>query len=114
MGAGRLSLLGTDGAYRCCVGGKADPTKIRIGTLNDCVKDPLAAKMRWKLRKDYNIELEKVPCIFSVEKTTSELLPLSEEQKQHPGVRHNTSSPQWDCHDYTTRSSEMWITSVSV
>ena len=27
-------------------GGKCDPTRLRIGTLGDCVKDPLAAKVR--------------------------------------------------------------------
>jgi tRNA A37 threonylcarbamoyladenosine dehydratase len=27
-------------------GGKSDPTRLRIGTLADCVKDPLASKVK--------------------------------------------------------------------
>lgn len=65
-------------------GGKADPTKIRIGTLADCVKDPLASKMKWKLKKLHKIESEQVSCIFSVEKPSMTLLPLDEEQSSAP------------------------------
>ena len=65
-------------------GGKADPTKLRIGTLNGCVKDTLAAKMRWKLKKLYDIDGDAVSCIFSVEKSAVGLLPLSAEQTANP------------------------------
>jgi tRNA threonylcarbamoyladenosine dehydratase len=65
-------------------GGKADPTKLRVGTLSDCVKDPLAAKMKWKLKKFYEIDSDAVPCIFSVEKAAVSLLPLSAEQQANP------------------------------
>ena len=65
-------------------GGKADPTKIRIGTLSDCVKDPLASKMKWKLRKSHGVDSDSVPCIFSVEKAAANLLPLDEDQANKP------------------------------
>lgn len=32
-------------------GGKADPTRLRISSLSDVTYDPLATKMRWKLKK---------------------------------------------------------------
>lgn len=32
-------------------GGKADPTRLLIGDITDPVKDPLAGKLRWMLRK---------------------------------------------------------------
>jgi tRNA A37 threonylcarbamoyladenosine dehydratase len=32
-------------------GAKADPTRILIGTITDPVKDPLAGKLRWTMRK---------------------------------------------------------------
>jgi tRNA A37 threonylcarbamoyladenosine dehydratase len=30
-------------------GGKADPTKLRIAPLSECINDPLAQKLRWKV-----------------------------------------------------------------
>jgi tRNA A37 threonylcarbamoyladenosine dehydratase len=33
----------------CAAGGKADPTRLHMGSLNDASRDPLATKMRWKL-----------------------------------------------------------------
>ena len=32
-------------------GGKADPTRLRISPLSDCMNDPLASKIKWKLKK---------------------------------------------------------------
>lgn len=32
-------------------GGKADPTRLRISALADCINDPLASKIKWKLKK---------------------------------------------------------------
>ena len=67
-------------------GGKADPTKLRIGSLNDCIKDPLASKIKWKLKKlDINVDKTNIITIYSTEKATINLLPLSEEQYQNPG-----------------------------
>jgi tRNA threonylcarbamoyladenosine dehydratase len=64
-------------------GGKSDPTKIRIGTLSDCVNDPLASKIKWKLKK-LSVSPDEVMTVFSVEKPVKELLPLSEEQHASP------------------------------
>lgn len=65
-------------------GGKADPTKIRIASLNDCVNDPLASKIKWKLRK-LGIKQEDMPvAVYSIEKPVVDLLPLDEDQIQSP------------------------------
>lgn len=65
-------------------GGKSDPTRIRIGTLADCVKDPLATKIRWSLKKQ-GVSADDVMTVYSVEKPVVDLLPLSEEQRDSPG-----------------------------
>jgi tRNA A37 threonylcarbamoyladenosine dehydratase len=67
-------------------GGKADPTRIRIASLADCIHDPLASKIKWKLKK-HNVQSEDVLSVFSIEKPLVELLPLDEEQRQAPQVR---------------------------
>jgi tRNA threonylcarbamoyladenosine dehydratase len=67
-------------------GGKADPTRLRISALADCINDPLASKIKWKLKK-HDVDPEKVMSIFSVEKPMCDLLPLEEEQKNNPQVR---------------------------
>lgn len=64
-------------------GGKADPTRMRIAPLSDCINDPLASKIKWKLKK-YGVQAEQVMAVFSIEKTVSELLPLDEEQVNNP------------------------------
>mmetsp|Transcript_18416 Transcript_18416/g.34403 ORF Transcript_18416/g.34403 Transcript_18416/m.34403 type:complete len:498 (+) Transcript_18416:46-1539(+) len=64
-------------------GGKSDPTRLRIGTLADCVKDPLASKIRWSLKK-HDVSPEAVMTVFSVEKPVVALMPLSDEQKSNP------------------------------
>ena len=43
-------------------GGKSDPTRLRIGTLADCVKDPLASKVR---RHTYGFCAKSMPSIFN-------------------------------------------------
>lgn len=68
---------------RSFIGAKADPTKLRISKLSDCVKDPLASKIKWKL-KQHGVNPEEITTVFSVEKPTVNLMPLSEEQKQSP------------------------------
>ena len=60
-------------------GGKADPTRIRIGSLSDCVKDPLASKIKWKLKK-HDISPDKVHTVYSCEKPVCNLLPLDDSQ----------------------------------
>ena len=67
-------------------GGKADPTRIRISALADCINDPLASKIKWKLKK-HDVDPEKVMSIFSVEKPMCDLLPLDDEQKNNPQVQ---------------------------
>lgn len=64
-------------------GGKADPTSIRIGPLSECVKDPLATKIRWKL-KHHDVSAEDVLAVYSIEKPVCNLLPLSDQQAQDP------------------------------
>lgn len=65
------------------LGAKADPTKLRVGLLSDCVKDPLASKLKWKLKK-FGIAAEQITTVFSVEKPVCELIPLSDEQRAAP------------------------------
>lgn len=64
-------------------GGKADPTRLRVASLNDCINDPLASKIKWKLKK-HGVSAEEVMCVFSNEKPITNLLPLSEEQRAAP------------------------------
>jgi tRNA A37 threonylcarbamoyladenosine dehydratase len=65
-------------------GGKSDPTKLRIGTLADCVRDPLASKIKWKLRKTHGVEPEDVTAVYSVQKAVVNLLPLDDAQAAAP------------------------------
>jgi len=64
-------------------GAKADPTRLHLGTMADAVKDPLASKLRWRLKK-HNIDPESIPVLFSSELSRVDLLPLTEEQLQNP------------------------------
>ena len=48
--------------------------------------DPLAMKIRWKLKK-HGVAAEDIMSVFSVEKPVCELLPLDEEQRQAPQVQ---------------------------
>jgi tRNA A37 threonylcarbamoyladenosine dehydratase len=59
-------------------GGKADPTRLRISALSDCTHDPLATKIKWKLKK-HGVLPEQVMSVFSVEQPMVDLLPLEEE-----------------------------------
>jgi tRNA A37 threonylcarbamoyladenosine dehydratase len=67
-------------------GGKADPTRLRIAALSDCIHDPLARKIRWKLKK-HDVSSEDVLSVFSIEEPMVDLLPLDEEQRLAPQVR---------------------------
>lgn len=55
------------------VGGKRDPSKIKIDDLSRSTEDSLLAFMRKKLRSDYGFPREKnkkffIPCVYSTEK----------------------------------------------
>lgn len=72
-------------------GAKADPTRLCVSSLADAVHDPLAAKLRWKLRgKGVNYgglehagkteDAANIECVYSYERPRCALLPLTEEQ----------------------------------
>ena len=61
----KIQLVTTGGA-----GGQIDPTQIQVTDLNKTFNDPLAAKVRGLLRRDYNFSRTpgrhySVPCVFS-------------------------------------------------
>lgn len=63
----KIQIVTTGGA-----GGQIDPTQIRIADLNKTFNDPLAAKVRSLLRRDYGFSRTPgrtygVPCVFSTE-----------------------------------------------
>lgn len=66
-------------------GGKSDPTRLRISPLSDCINDPLAQKLKWKLKK-HKVAAEDVMSVFSIEKPVCELLPLEDDQRNSPEV----------------------------
>ena len=91
-------------------GGKADPTRLRVAPLADAVHDPLASKLRWKLRGkgiDYGgsreddelfrqkkdvvkADPDDVLCIYSCEAPRCGLLPLTEEQAEEGAANFGT------------------------
>ncbi|TLX63923.1 tRNA cyclic N6-threonylcarbamoyladenosine(37) synthase TcdA [Stutzerimonas nosocomialis] len=63
----KIQIIATGGA-----GGQIDPTQIQVADLNKTFNDPLAAKVRSTLRRDYNFSRTpgrhySVPCVFSTE-----------------------------------------------
>jgi tRNA threonylcarbamoyladenosine dehydratase len=66
-------------------GGKSDPTRLRIAPITDCINDPLAHKIKWKL-KQHNVPVDEIMCVYSIEKPVCGLLPLDDEQKNAPQV----------------------------
>ncbi|KAJ0406847.1 hypothetical protein P43SY_008869 [Pythium insidiosum] len=64
-------------------GGKADPTRLQIGSMPDAVRDPLATKMRYFLKKR-GVNTEAITTIYSSERTVAQLLPLDPEQVDKP------------------------------
>jgi len=63
----KIGIVTTGGA-----GGQIDPTQIQIADLNKTFNDPLAAKVRSLLRRDYGFSRTpgrhySVPCVFSTE-----------------------------------------------
>jgi len=62
-----IALVTTGGA-----GGRSDPTQLRVDDLSRTIQDPLASKVRAKLRKEYGFPREPkkkfgVDCVYSVE-----------------------------------------------
>ncbi|RLN31569.1 hypothetical protein BBJ28_00009057 [Nothophytophthora sp. Chile5] len=64
-------------------GAKADPTRLQIGSLKDAVRDPLATKIRYFLKKK-GISSSEITTVFSSEKSVCKLLPLEGEQAEKP------------------------------
>jgi tRNA A37 threonylcarbamoyladenosine dehydratase len=63
----RIALVTTGGA-----GGRSDPTQLRIDDLSRTIQDPLASKVRAKLRKEYGFPRDPkkkfgVDCVYSIE-----------------------------------------------
>ncbi|MBT3347802.1 MAG: tRNA threonylcarbamoyladenosine dehydratase [Thiotrichales bacterium] len=63
----KIKLVMTGGA-----GGLLDPTQVRICDLSKTYNDPLAAKVRSELRRNYNFSRNKkrsfgIPCVYSTE-----------------------------------------------
>lgn len=63
----KIQIVTTGGA-----GGQIDPTQIQVADLNKTFNDPLAAKVRSTLRRDYGFSRTpgrnySVPCVFSTE-----------------------------------------------
>lgn len=63
----KIALVTTGGA-----GGRSDPTQLRIDDLSRTVQDPLASKVRARLRKEYGFPRDPkkkfgVACVFSPE-----------------------------------------------
>ena len=63
----KIQIITTGGA-----GGQIDPTQIQVADLNKTFNDPLAARVRSTLRRDYGFSRTQgrnysVPCVFSTE-----------------------------------------------
>jgi tRNA A37 threonylcarbamoyladenosine dehydratase len=63
----KIPIITTGGA-----GGQIDPTQIQVADLNKTFNDPLAARVRSTLRRDYGFSRTQgrnysVPCVFSTE-----------------------------------------------
>lgn len=63
----KIQIVTTGGA-----GGQIDPTQVQVADLNKTFNDPLAAKVRSLLRRDYGFSRTpgrnySVPCVFSTE-----------------------------------------------
>ncbi|MGE8362514.1 tRNA cyclic N6-threonylcarbamoyladenosine(37) synthase TcdA [Pseudomonas sp.] len=63
----KIQIISTGGA-----GGQVDPTQVQVADLNKTYNDPLAAKVRSTLRRDYGFSRTpgrnySVPCVYSTE-----------------------------------------------
>jgi len=58
---------------------------MHIGDIRSATKDPLSTKLRWHLRKlKVDIDHPLIKILYSSEKVTAELAPLTKEQKAEP------------------------------
>ncbi|RHY07345.1 hypothetical protein DYB25_009977 [Aphanomyces astaci] len=72
-------------------GGKADPTRIHIGSLQDSVRDNLATKIRYFLKKK-NVDASTITTVYSSEKSRCKLLPLDADQVDNPNQFGNVEN----------------------
>jgi tRNA A37 threonylcarbamoyladenosine dehydratase len=66
----KISVISTGGA-----GGQMDPSQIQVADLAKTIQDPLAAKLRERLKSEYNIAKNSkgklaIDCVFSTEQLT--------------------------------------------
>lgn len=64
-------------------GGKVDPTRVHLGDISDAIKDPLASKVRYLLRKAGQEE-SGIPTVYSSELSARVLCPLEGEALEAP------------------------------
>ena len=75
-----LKLISSSGA-----GGKSDPTRIRIGPLQEVTYDPLASRMRARIsREKKRIDMSQIETVFTTEDSKIKLLSLNESQLENP------------------------------
>ncbi|CAK4149541.1 unnamed protein product [Aphanomyces euteiches] len=72
-------------------GAKADPTRIHIGSLADSVRDNLATKIRYFLKKK-QVDASLITTVYSSEKSRCKLLPLDTEQADNPNAFGNVEN----------------------
>ncbi|RHY30529.1 hypothetical protein DYB32_004248 [Aphanomyces invadans] len=72
-------------------GAKADPTRIHIGTLHDSVRDNLATKIRYFLKKK-GVDASTITTVYSSEKSRCKLLPLDSDQVDNPNQFGNVEN----------------------
>jgi len=82
-------------------GGKADPTRLHVSDLRSAAKDPLASKIRQRLKRvmaeecpensTYLDDMDQLTILFSSETTRVKLADFTEEQKQHQQQQQQTN-----------------------
>jgi len=95
----KIKVISTGGA-----GGQTDPTQIQIADLTQTVNDPLLAKVRNSLRRDYNYSRNPkrrfgIDCVYSTEQLVYPQLDGSVCQQKTPQQNHSgeVSSMRLDC-----------------
>ncbi|KAG5186818.1 hypothetical protein JKP88DRAFT_244010 [Tribonema minus] len=69
----------------CSVGAalKNDPSRLHIGSLVDAIRDPLAAKLKWRLKR-HDVDYETINCVFLAANPVSDIMPLTDDQAAAP------------------------------
>lgn len=95
----KISVISTGGA-----GGQTDPTQIRIADLTQTINDPLLAKVRNTLRRDYNYSRNPkrrfgIECVYSTEQLVYPQADGSVCQQKTPqtSAEGQSSSIRLDC-----------------